>query len=60
MSSDQDGCEWVSFLLVLAYPGSPGSMAVKWLCVCVFDYLLNMVIIWLLYILFNILLHFLP
>jgi len=23
-------------LLVPAYPGSPGPMAVKWLCVCVF------------------------
>ena len=35
MSNDQDGCEWVSFLLVPAYPGSPGSTAVKRLCVCV-------------------------
>ena len=25
---------WV-FLLAPAYPGSPGSLAVKWLCVCV-------------------------
>jgi len=32
MSDDQDGCEWV-FLLVLAYPGSPGPTAVKRLCV---------------------------
>jgi len=35
MSDDQDGCEWVSFLLVPAYPGSPGLTAVKRLCVCV-------------------------
>ena len=35
MSDDQDGCEWVSFLLVPAYPGSPGPMAIKRLCVCV-------------------------
>jgi len=35
MSDDLDGCEWVSFLLVPAYPGSPGSTAVKQLCVCV-------------------------
>ena len=34
MSDDQDGYEWV-FLLVLAYPGSPGPKAIKWLCVCV-------------------------
>jgi len=33
MPDDQDGCEWV-FLLVPAYPGSPGSKAVKQLCVC--------------------------
>ena len=26
------------FLLVLAYPGSPGQRAVKRLCVCVCDY----------------------
>ena len=31
MSDDQDVCEWV-FLLVLAYPGSPGSKAIKRLC----------------------------
>ena len=30
MYDDQDGCEWV-FLLVPAYPGCPGQMAVKWL-----------------------------
>ena len=24
------------FLLVLAYPGSPGTKAIKWLCVCVY------------------------
>jgi len=36
MSDDQDGCEWVNvFLLVPAYPGSPGQKAVKWLFVCV-------------------------
>jgi len=35
MSDDQDGCKWVSFLLVPAHPGSPGSTAVKWMCVCV-------------------------
>ena len=37
MSDDQDECEWV-FLLVPAYPGSPGPKAVKrlWVCVCVF------------------------
>ena len=35
MSSDQDGCEWVSVLLVPAYPGSPGPKAIKRLCVCV-------------------------
>ena len=34
MSDVQDGYEWV-FLLVLAYPGSPGPKAIKWLCVCV-------------------------
>jgi len=34
MSDSQDGCEWV-FLLVPAYPGSPGPTAVKRLCVCV-------------------------
>ena len=37
-SGDPDECETVSglmFLLVLAYPGSPGQRAVKWLCVCV-------------------------
>ena len=35
MSDDQDGCEWVNvFLLVPAYPGSPGQKAVKRLCVC--------------------------
>ena len=32
MFYDQVGCEWV---LVLAYPGSPGPEAVKRLCVCV-------------------------
>ena len=35
MSDDQDGCEWVSFLLVPAYPGSPRPAAIKRLCVCV-------------------------
>ena len=35
MSDDQDGCERVSFLLVAAYPGSPGPTAVKRLRVCV-------------------------
>jgi len=35
MSDDQDGCKWVSFLLVPAYPGSPGPTAVERLCVCV-------------------------
>jgi len=35
MSDDQDRYEWVSFLLVPAYPGSPGSTAAKRLCVCV-------------------------
>jgi len=34
MYGDQDGCEWV-FLLVPAYPGSPGPKAIKRLCVCV-------------------------
>jgi len=34
MSDDQDGCEWVSFLLVPAYPDSPRPTAVKRLCVC--------------------------
>ena len=33
MSDDQDECELV-FLLVPAYPGSPGPRAVKRLCVC--------------------------
>jgi len=37
MSDDQDGCEWWMFLLVLAYLGSPGSKAVKWLSVRVCD-----------------------
>jgi len=32
MFYDKVGCEWV---LVLAYPGSPGPEAVKRLCVCV-------------------------
>ena len=36
MSDDQNGWEWGVSLLVPAYPGSPGPMAVKWLCVCVF------------------------
>jgi len=35
MSNDQDVCEWVSVSSLLAYPGSRGPMAVKWLCVCV-------------------------
>ena len=35
MSDDQDVCEWVSVSSLLAYPGSHGPMAVKWLCVCV-------------------------
>jgi len=35
MSDHQDGCEWVKFLLVPAYLGSPGQKAFKWLCVCV-------------------------
>ena len=35
MSDDQDGCEWVVFLLVPAYPGSRGPTSVKRLCVCV-------------------------
>jgi len=35
MSNDQDGCEWVTVFLVLAYPGSPGPKTVKRLCVCV-------------------------
>ena len=35
MSDNQDGCEWV-FLLVLAYPGSPGPKAGKRLCVCMY------------------------
>jgi len=34
MSDDQDGCEWV-FFLVPAYPGCPKPKAVKRLCVCV-------------------------
>ena len=33
MSDDQDGYEWVVFLLVPAYPDSPGPKAVKRLCV---------------------------
>jgi len=33
MSDDQDGCEWV-FLLVVAYPGSPGPKPLNG-CVCV-------------------------
>jgi len=36
MSDDQDVCEWVSVSSPLAYLGSRGPMAVKWLCVCVF------------------------
>jgi len=32
MSGDQDGCERVTFFLVSAYLGSPGSEAVKRLC----------------------------
>jgi len=36
MSDDQDGCEWVSVSSCTSlYPGSPGSTAVKRLCVCV-------------------------
>jgi len=34
MPDDQDGCEWVSFLPIPAYPGCPGPTAVK-RCVCV-------------------------
>jgi len=45
MSDDQDACEWVSFLLVPAYPDSPGPTAAKRLCVCVcvifYEYLLQ-------------------
>jgi len=34
MSDDQDGCKWMNvFLLVPAYPGSPGQKAIKQLCV---------------------------
>jgi len=38
MSDDPDGCEWVSFLLVPAYPGSPGPTAIKRLCLLLFMY----------------------
>jgi len=41
MSDDQDGCEWVSFLLVPAYPGSPGPTAIKRLYMCVFVFLFD-------------------
>ena len=34
MSDDQDGCEWVSFLLVPAHPGCPGQKPLNG-CVCV-------------------------
>ena len=45
MEEDDKGCPiirmgvsgWM-FLLVPAYPGSPGQKAVKWLCVCVYIY----------------------
>ena len=42
MEEDDKGCPMIRmgvsgwmFLLVLAYPGSPGQKAIKWLCVCV-------------------------
>ena len=35
MSDDQDGCEWVNVSSGTGPPGSPGSKAVKRLCVCV-------------------------
>ena len=42
MEEDDKGCpmirmgvSWCMFLLVPAYPGSPGQKAVKRLCVCV-------------------------
>jgi len=34
MSDDQDGCEWVSFLLVPAHPGCPRQKPLNG-CVCV-------------------------
>ena len=44
MSDDHDGCLVGEFLLVPAYPGTPGPNAVKWLCVCVFGLSMKMLI----------------
>jgi len=48
MEEDDKGCTMIRmgvsgwmFLLVLAYPGSPGQKAVKRLCVCVIDNVLT-------------------
>ena len=35
MVDEQEGCEWMMFLLVPAHPGRPGQRAVKRPCVCV-------------------------
>ena len=35
MVDEQEGCEWMNVLLVLAHLGRPRQTAVKWLYVCV-------------------------
>ena len=35
MVNEQEGCEWMMFLLVPAHPGRPGQSAIKQSCVCV-------------------------